>query len=228
VRVKKSPQTVLVFVRVPEKGRVKTRLMGRLDPEIVRRLYMCFVEDILDTLVRGGIDVTICYDPSDGKEKMVAWLGGSYDMMPQQGGALGEKMAHAFSEIFSKGTERAVLIGSDFPDFEVDIVHDAFAKLLTHDVVLGPAADGGYYLIGFQAGSFSPTLFNDMPWGSRHVFMKTAGRITEANLSMATLRQWHDIDTLEDLKAFYLRAKAKGLTNLKTMKFLTQNRELMA
>jgi glycosyltransferase A (GT-A) superfamily protein (DUF2064 family) len=94
--------------------------------------------------------------------------------------------------------------------------------------VLGPAADGGYYLIGFHAGSFSPYLFKDISWGSRHVFAKTVELIEKENIRMVTLPQWHDIDTPEDLKAFCLRSTAKGLTNLKTMKYLTQQRGVLA
>ena len=129
-------------------------------------------------------------------------------------------MANAFGLAFSKGADRAVLIGSDFPDLEADIIHEAFAGLSSHDVVIGPAKDGGYYLIGFGAGSFCPKVFSDMPWGTRRVFSKTMDSITKQKFKAYVLPEWQDIDTPEDLKHFYQRSRQSGKRELKTLKFL--------
>ncbi len=218
---------VLVFVRVPESGRVKTRLVGKLDKEDVCRLYKCFVEDILGALSNREYDIVICHDPPEDRWKMISWLGSSFTFMPQRGTSLGERMEHAFAAVFSERVDQAVLIGSDFPDLDAGIIDEAFEGLETHDLVLGPAADGGYYLIGFNAGSFAPKIFHNIPWGTQRVFGSTADFIVKNNLSMHTLPKWQDIDTYDDLKAFFFRAREKGLTELKTMKYLDRQRELL-
>jgi rSAM/selenodomain-associated transferase 1 len=218
---------LLVFVRVPEVGRVKTRLVGTLSEECVCQLYKCFVEDILATLSNREYDISICYDPPEGRQQMISWLGSSFSFMPQRGVSLGERMENAFTAVFSEGVEQAVLIGSDLPDLDATIIDEAFEGLKNHDLVVGPAVDGGYYLIGFNAGSFSPKIFHGIPWGTNQVFDITAALITKSNLSMHLLPKWQDIDTHDDLKAFFFRAREKSLTELKTMKYLDRQRDLL-
>ena len=218
---------MLVFVRVPESGRVKTRLVGKLDTDSVCRLYKCFVGDILATLSNREYDIVICYDLPEGRLKMISWLGSAFSFMPQSGASLGKRMENAFAAMFSEGVEQAVLIGSDFPDLDAGIIDEAFEKLATHDLVVGPAVDGGYYLIGFNAGSFYPKIFHGIPWGTNQVFDSTADCINKSNLSMHLLPKWQDIDTYDDLKVFFLRATEKGLSELKTMKYLNQKRKLL-
>jgi rSAM/selenodomain-associated transferase 1 len=220
VILKHKGKKVLVFVRVPESGRVKTRLLGKLDKEDVCQLYRCFVEDILGALSEQEYDIVICYNPPEGRWKMISWLGSAFTFMPQRGASLGERMENAFADMVSQRVEQTVLIGSDFPDLDAGIIDEAFEGLETHDLVVGPAVDGGYYLIGFNAGSFLPKIFRGIPWGTQHVFHKTAALAKKNNLSMYVLPKWRDIDTPDDLKAFFLRAREKGLTELKTMKYL--------
>jgi rSAM/selenodomain-associated transferase 1 len=227
VTLKNNRKKVLVFVRVPESGRVKTRLVGRLDQEDVCGLYKCFVEDILGTLSKQGYDIVICHDPPEDRWELISWLGLSFTFMPQNGASLGERMENAFAAVFSEGVDQAVLIGSDLPDLDAGIIDEAFEALAIQDLVLGPAADGGYYLIGFNAGSFSPKIFDGIPWGTNQVFHRTADFLTKNNLSMHILPKWQDIDTYDDLKAFIFRAREKGLTELKTVKYLNRKREML-
>jgi rSAM/selenodomain-associated transferase 1 len=147
--------------------------------------------------------------------------------MPQSGASLGERMEKAFAAMFSEEVAQAVLIGSDSPDLDTSIIDEAFEGLATNDLVVGPAIDGGYYLIGFNAGSFLSKIFHGIPWGTNQVFDSTADLITKSNLSMHTLPKWQDIDTYDDLKAFFLRAREKGLTSLKTMKYLDRQRAVL-
>ena len=218
-------KNVLVFVRVPEPGRVKTRLEGKLSRKAVLRLYQYFVEDILGTLSAGGYDVVICYEPPEGRSKMISWLGSDLSFMPQKGASLGERMEKAFADVFSEGVHQAVLIGSDFPDLDGSIIEEAFQTLASHDLAVGPAVDGGYYLIGFNEGSFSPQIFHNIPWGTPSVFQHTVLSAEKSKLRMQVLPKWQDIDTFDDLKAFFFRAKEKGLSELKTMQYLEQMQE---
>lgn len=215
---------MLVFVRAPQVGRVKTRLTGRLDAQRVLELYRCFVEDILATLANRTFHVIVCHDPPGAEIAMKSWLGVSRDFMAQRGSSLGARMAHAFQAVFAKGVEQAVLVGSDFPDLDAGVIHEAFENLPTHDLVVGPAVDGGYYLIGFNAGSFAPHLFENMPWGTSRVLDKTVDGAKMAGLRMHRLPAWRDIDTVDDLKDFFARAKAKGMVHLKTVQYLERNR----
>lgn len=220
-------KTILVFVRVPEPGRVKTRLVGKLDPEGVCRLYQCFVEDVLETLSTLEHDIVVCYDPPEGGLKMISWLGPSFNFIPQSGASLGKRMENAFTAIYAQGADQAVLIGSDLPDLDARIIDGAFEGLETHDSVLGPAVDGGYYLIGFNAGSFLPEIFQGISWGSPQVFAATADIAKKNNLSLQLLPEWRDIDTYDDLKAFFLRAAGNKATVLKTMEYLRRKQAVL-
>ena len=141
---------VLVFVKAPEIGRVKTRLVGRLDAADAVNLYKCFTADILETLDRWGYPVVVCYHPEAAEKRVTQWLGNGYIYQPQQGKDLGERMARAFSHAFAHGHRAAVLIGSDLPDLPGDRIEAAFSALARSRAVIGPALDGGYYLIGFR------------------------------------------------------------------------------
>lgn len=213
---------ILLFARVPQRGKVKTRLAKKLGQDTVLRLYRCFVEDIIETIRRGGYDTTVCYYPTEGAPSMTAWLGNALDFQPQTGSTFGERMQHAFSQIFSKGVDQAVLIGTDIPDLEPGIIDDAFTSLVNKDVVIGPAVDGGYYLIGFRALSFNKLIFKGVPWGTDRVFRKTIRLMEAEGLSKKVLPVWQDIDTFEDLKIFFQRCQEKELFHLKSMQYLSK------
>lgn len=213
---------VLLFVRAPELGRVKTRLEKEMDGVTVLALYRCFVEDIIKTLTTGGCDITVCFTPSHKESAMRKWLGPSVHVQAQTGRDLGEKMCNAFSDVFATDVGRAVLIGSDIPDLDIGIIHEAFTILENEDMAIGPAEDGGYYLIGFQKEVFDGDVFTGIDWGTGAVFQKTQQQIHDAGLKDHVLPIWQDIDTFEDLHAFYHRSKANGLMHLKTMRFLSR------
>jgi len=217
-----TPRRVLLFIRAPQLGRVKTRLEKKMDAITVLGLYRCFVEDIIQTLTSGGYDITVYAAPSHKVPAVQAWLGSTIYTQAQTGRGLGEKMRNAFSNVFAMGMEQAVLIGSDFPDLDIDIIHEAFVSLQNSDVTIGPAKDGGYYLLGFRKDAFDGNVFTGIDWGTEHVYQQTLRRILDAGLKGHVLPSWQDIDTYEDLSAFYHRSKAKGLSHLKTMRFLSR------
>lgn len=211
---------VLLFLRAPELGRVKSRLEKKMDAATVLRLYRCFVRDILETLTISGYDILVFFTPPHRGSAVQAWLGETVSIQAQTGKTLGDKMRNAFSDVFATDVDEAVLMGSDLPDFDSRIMDASFESLKKKDVVIGPAKDGGYYLIGFRKNAFNTDLFSGIDWGTSSVFPKTMGKIDAAGLNCHVLPSRQDIDTHEDLVAFYHRGKANGLTHLKTMKLL--------
>ena len=217
-----TQRRVLVFVRAPEMGRVKTRLEKKMDAATVLGIDRCFVEDIIQTLTSGGYDITVYFSPSHKESAVQAWLGPTIHIQAQAGRSLGGKMRNAFSNVFATGVDQAILIGSDFPDLDIGILQEAFVSLQNKDVTIGPAKDGGYYLIGFRKDAFDGEIFTGIDWGTEHVYQQTLQHIHAAGLNDRILPSWQDIDTYEDLIAFYHRSKANGLMHLKTMQFMSR------
>lgn len=195
-------QCVLVFLKVPQKVRVKTRLAQVLDRTTVEALYQNFVCDLLDLLERGRRNVVLCFFPGHAQQQVREWLGNGYPLLPQRGNHLGERMANAFRDAFDSGFERVLLMGTDFPDLPADIIDEAFGRLPACDAVIGPAQDGGYYLIGFNSNTFVPSIFDDMAWGSATVFKNTLAVFEKNGSAFHVLPAWRDIDTYEDLLLF--------------------------
>ena len=216
-------QRVLLFIRVPEIGRVKTRLAKRIDTKTTLALYRCFVEDILETLAAGGYGTTVFFTPADKGPAVQAWLAENTHIQPQTGKNLGQRMRNAFLSTFATQVDQAVLMGSDFPDLDIRIIREAFYALQKRDVVIGPARDGGYYLIGFRKNAFREDVFQGVDWGTDRVFQQTLGQIRNADLGSHTLPVWQDIDTYEDLLAFYGRNTTRTRSHLKTMKLLDRH-----
>ena len=211
---------VLVFVKAPETGRVKTRLVGRLDAADAVNLYKCFTADILETLKNCGYPVVVCYHPPAAEKRVVQWLGNDYVYQPQQGIDLGERMARAFSQTFARGHRAAVLIGSDFPDLPGAIIQEAFSALARSEAVIGPASDGGYYLIGFRWDGYFPEMFRSMGWGTPGVFRETMDRFDAHGCGVHVLPEWQDIDEYADLEYFIINRTKTGSAAPNTVEYL--------
>lgn len=194
-----SMNCIIVFVKAPVLGKVKTRLTQRLADHVVVALYRSFVLDTLKTVARCNQSVRVFFTPPGARNELQQWLGDRFDYCDQEGEGLGEKMAAAFETSFAAGYRRAVLIGTDFPDLPSGIVTDALDALRRRDAVIGPANDGGYYLIGLRFDTFSPELFRGITWSTDQVFDSTVARCRDAGLSVHTLPRWRDVDTFEDL-----------------------------
>ena len=128
---------------------------------------------------------------------MQQWLGSDNSVKPQGRGNLGERMQKAFEEAFNMGYERVLLVGSDCPGISVDTFEEAFEILANEDIVLGPATDGGYYLIGFR--DQSRPIFKHIGWGTEKVLSETLDQIKAQQLTVGLLEELHDIDRPEDL-----------------------------
>lgn len=197
--------SVILFVRSPERGKVKSRLAAAVGRKMALEIYKGFVLDILETLRRGRYPFRIFFYPGNSGERMIKWLGKDFMYSPQRGSDIGKKMGNAFVQSFSEGSERVVLIGSDIPDIPNSVIHKAFSSLDKSDAVLGPASDGGYYLIGFKNGSFLPDVFHGIPWSTPSVYRETTEVFRRSNYRVHILRQWNDVDTLDDLRALFTR-----------------------
>jgi len=130
---------------------------------------------------------------------MQAWLGNHQMYAAQTGNTLGDRMEQAFRHVFSAGTRRAVLVGSDLPDLPGKTFTLALSALDTHDAVIGPSSDGGYYLIGFAFQAFTAAVFHGIDWSTGSVYRATLDRLDATGLSFHQLPRWRDIDTFTDL-----------------------------
>ncbi|MDY6823715.1 MAG: TIGR04282 family arsenosugar biosynthesis glycosyltransferase [Thermodesulfobacteriota bacterium] len=219
-----STQTaaIILFVKAPVSGQVKTRLAATLGDDTALDLYQCFVTDMLAMVESLSHPLRIYYHPPDAGPAVQRWLGDRYALFPQQGQTLGDKMQHAFSQTFDDGIEKAVLMGSDFPDLPATIVTEAMAALDTAPAVIGPATDGGYYLIGFTAAGFSPGVFSDIPWSTDAVLASTCKRFQASGIRPYILPPWLDIDTENDLKQFIANCRQTPGLAPHTMQYLKE------
>jgi len=197
--MKLDDRCLLFFIKSPEKGKVKSRLAAVIGDEPAQKLYKEFATQMLSTLQKGDFPFHVCFYPKDALKALKDWLGDQHHYIPQKGKDLGERMRNGFIEAFELGFKRVVLIGSDIPDLPLELIEEAFTSLREKDAVIGPAYDGGYYLIGFKGKSFSPKAFEEMAWGTKTVFEETITVLRKLNLRVHTLSEWRDIDTIEDL-----------------------------
>jgi len=217
---------VILFVRLPEPGKVKSRLAQDVDGALVQHLYECMVLDAIDMLKKAKAPFRICFDPPAAQERVREWLGQAYSYMPQTGEDLGVRMEQAFIQVFSEGVDDALLIGSDIPSLTAAIIDAAFRSLSVCDAVIGPAKDGGYYLIGFKKRTFERGIFHAMTWSTKSVFCETLKKLERALLTVHQLPELRDIDTREDLEALLSDAQhMEPGASSRTLFFLGKHRQ---
>jgi rSAM/selenodomain-associated transferase 1 len=191
---------LLFFIKNPGRGEVKKRLASAIGDKMAVKLYRRFLLEMLSTLNRGTFLFYLCFHPENSLNDLKDWLGDHYLYTPQMGENLGQRMKNGFVEAFSMNFKRVVLIGSDIPDLPLEFIEEAFNSLGEKDAVIGPSFDGGYYLIGFRDKTFSPQVFEGIPWSTERVFEDTMKILKQEGLLVHTLPRWRDIDTIEDLK----------------------------
>ena len=219
---------IFFFVKYPEQEQVKTRLSAELGASATVELYRSFVLDVLSMLEKSGIRFYICFSPENSQEKFMKWLGNEYSYMPQQGDDLGQRMKNALCQSFAQGFRHSVLIGSDIPDLSAELMDEACLSLKTHNAVIGPSLDGGYYLIGFSKNTLLPGIFREMEWSTDTVFANTFGRLKDAKLKVHQLPERRDIDILADLKSLYLGSRNNAFSRSRTMSCILKNPQLRA
>lgn len=198
-----SAEKIIIFTRYPEPGKTKTRLIPVLGPaaaaELQRRMTEHVLARVRNLALRRDVALQVCYE--GGKEALLrSWLGSHLSYCPQHSGDLGTRMQGAFNDAFMEGRERVLIVGTDCPDLDDKLLEKAFEDLRDHDLVLGPARDGGYYLIGMKQPC--PSIFHDMPWGTSEVLTRTVEVAYRNELSVGLLELRDDVDRPEDVKVW--------------------------
>jgi rSAM/selenodomain-associated transferase 1 len=194
----KSANALLIMAKRPTPGRTKTRLVPPLSPEQAAALYECFLRDTLD-LARQVPDVqpVVAYTPARA-HAYFAKLAADFDYIQQKGPDLGARLDNALTYHLGLGYQRVVMINSDGPTTPLAYLVDAFERLTGEtDVVIGPADDGGYYLIGLKQPA--PRLLREVRMSTPHVTTDTLALAVEEGLRVALLPNWYDVDDAESL-----------------------------
>ncbi len=196
-----APSEILaVFARAPELGRVKTRLCPPLTADEALRLHRALVEDTLDhlgKLKRPDVSrVLLLSRPLLQATDLDVPRGWTVGI--QSAGDLGTKLASFFYGAFRREASRVVVLGSDSPTLPLEVVDDAFEDLARFDVTIGPAADGGYYLVGTR--TYLPDLFRGISWGTEDVLRQTTGILERLGRRYHLLVPWYDVDRPRDLE----------------------------
>lgn len=205
-----ATSTGLVIMARAGDEHAKTRLASHLTEGERARLVRAMLEDELDTFARVKDARTLVACTPDPEHPMFVSLAATHDitLIPQREGALGIRLTRAALHGFRDGQRKVLLFGSDSPSLPVYLIEQAIAWLEQVDVVLGPAFDGGYYLIGMNR--LEPALFTNIRWSSPSVLSETAQRADECGLSVGILPFWYDIDESDDIARFihHMRATA--------------------
>jgi hypothetical protein len=209
------PERLIVFTRYPEPGTTKTRLIPVLGPEgaaeLQRRMTLQVVQAAEQLRKDRPLTVEIRYE-GGSTARMQEWLGAGFACHPQGDGDIGRRMAQGFAQAFEAGCRRAVIVGSDVPGINPVLMAEAFDRLRRHDLVFGPAVDGGYYLIGCNAACFRngvPYLGAGIGWGAAGVLDQTLAILRAMGLSHALLALLTDVDRPGDL-AVGMKALSRG------------------
>lgn len=188
-------QAIIIFLKYPELGRSKTRLAATVGNEKALEVYKELLSHTNLITKELKCDKYLFYDKVTANK--MPWGDDIYHTAYQIESDLGGRMQNAFNQLFDKGYERIVIIGSDCYDLTQEIIEEAFEKLKNKDVVIGPAKDGGYYLLGLT--KLIPQLFNDVAWSTEEVFSATTKALNSLDISYDTTPVLSDIDVYEDL-----------------------------
>ncbi|MEK7774113.1 MAG: TIGR04282 family arsenosugar biosynthesis glycosyltransferase [Deltaproteobacteria bacterium] len=218
-----NTDALAIMLKAPVPGNVKTRLSPPLTPLEAAQLYRCFIEDVfIKAAALKGVDIYAFYAPEGArKDALEEAIPRGVPSFPQEGGDLGARMYNVFKSLFGKGCGKAVIIGTDSPDMPVDYIKSSFALLDEASLVLGPAKDGGYYLIAMNR--LLETVFSGISWSTGAVLEQTVEKAKKAGIALRLLPLWHDMDTFEDLallsggtdalvSANYLKIKGYSIT----------------
>ncbi len=186
-----------IFTKYPEKGKVKTRLAVDIGEENAAKLQIAFVKDLLILHDNKEYDLFICFSPKE-KEDDMRKLYGTVNYIPQEGKDLGERMKNCFDLLLNE-FQKVIIIGSDIPDILERNIKKALALLNDNEAVLGPAKDGGYYLIGINKG-VDTDIFSGINWSTDKVLEQQKRNLEEKGIGFALLEVRSDVDTVEDLE----------------------------
>jgi rSAM/selenodomain-associated transferase 1 len=191
-----ATRTLGLFAKQPLPGQVKTRLAAGSSPEWAAAVAAAFLHDLLERLSEVNARRVVAFSPGGAELYFTHLVQGRFLLTPQSDGDLGQRMAAFFAAQFQAGARAVILLGTDSPTLPLSFIEQAFSELERADVVLGPATDGGYYLVGCS-GSV-PSLFEHVAWSSPRVLLDTVARLNDTARSLALLPPWYDVDTIED------------------------------
>lgn len=193
---------IAIFCKAPIPGRVKTRLAADIGTAAATAIYRACAEHTVWSVRHAGLPTVVFMDRREAAPAFHDWLGGM--LAVQEGDDLGARMENAVRELLDHGYKRVIIVGTDAPFVSEKVVHDAAVELMTHDVVIGPALDGGYYLIGTSEDR--PQLFEGVEWSTDKVLQTTLDICENNDWSVAQLEPHRDIDTKADLDAILAEA----------------------
>ncbi len=200
---------IVIFAKAPIPGLVKTRLASFLTPEECAELYKCFFLDIVASIEKSGYSLFVSFTPTESENIIRDLIPPKLSIFPQEGNDLGERMLNAARYISNLGKTKVILVGADIPALSEDYIVHAVKSLDNHELCIGPAYDGGYYLIGFKKPQ--PILFEGISWGTGKVLAHTLKRIKALGLSCYRLPTLRDVDTFDDLA--YLHSQLQDSTS---------------
>ena len=209
----KSKNCLIIFTRKPELGKVKTRLAKDIGDEDALKVYnhlLAYSSEVCKSVIA---DKHVWYTSEVQQDDV--WDNSIFSKYLQPEGDLGDKMKYAFNHAFELNYRNVIIIGTDLPDINSALIEEAFELLKNNDVVLGPATDGGYYLLGLT--EMIDSVFTNKQWGSDQVFKQTLENIKTKNLSL--LEYKNNIDYIEYLEVMIVPRKGKGRYSLKISKF---------
>ncbi len=193
--------TVILFLKFPEPGRVKTRLAVSIGAEPAAQAYREMVAHVCRQLEPlPDLDIAVFYDPPEDRSRVLAWLRPllprRFRLIPQAAGNLGDRLAAAFGLVFDQGSSRAIVIGTDCVEIRPETLGEALSRLDRAHCVIGPTADGGYYLLGLRRPA--PALFENIAWSTEETLPQTLRAAETGGLSVQQLSVRHDVDTAAD------------------------------
>jgi rSAM/selenodomain-associated transferase 1 len=186
---------LLIFIKNPEPGKVKTRLAATIGNNKAYQIYLKLLKHTIRAAQDVDADKQVWYSALIDSDDFISEP--EFEKKLQRGKNLGARMLHAFKNGFNEDYDNIVIIGSDCPDVNPVLLEQAFIELRKHDLVIGPSADGGYYLLGMN--TLREELFSDIDWSTERVLEQTLEKAKSLSLSVTRLPELNDIDTIEDL-----------------------------
>ncbi|MBS1788994.1 MAG: TIGR04282 family arsenosugar biosynthesis glycosyltransferase [Acidobacteria bacterium] len=219
-------EALVLMAKAPIEGEVKTRLIGALTAEQAKQLYVAFLSDTFAMMEsveeeRDDLRLVLCYTPEGSEEAFDDVEREGCLMIAQRGNELGERLTNCFADVFEQGFDSVIVIGGDSPTLPDEMVIEAFDCLETeNDVVVVPAEDDGYCLIGMR--KLHAQIFQNIPWSTDGVMVATEAQAKSAGLSFIVGPKWYDVDTFEELERLKQELNdSKGIAKF-TRRFLKE------
>jgi rSAM/selenodomain-associated transferase 1 len=220
-----APVALAVMTKMPVAGEVKTRLCPPLTPAGAATLARCFLLDRLEQLREvADCETLVAFAPTERAAEMREVVPAGVRLVPQEGADLGMRMNRLLTDLLAEGYAGAIAVGTDSPTLPTAYLRRACTAIRDEavDLVVGPAEDGGYYLIGLRAPA--PALFRNMPWSTETVMAETLARSGRLGLRHALLPTWFDVDRGEDLARLQAPSPPEAFRPLRTLAFLREGR----